>query len=352
MVRIPVTLGQKKCDILIGRDAWQQLDKYAERYDRVVVITDRNVGRLYGDRIAFPKIVTEPGETSKSWASAEKVIQEMLALGLTRSSAVIALGGGVVGDLAGFCAAIYMRGIPYIQVPTTLLAQIDSAIGGKTAIDLPAGKNLVGAFHQPEVVLINPEVLQTLSRADLVSGLGEVVKYAVMAAPELLDILRAGGEMIFTAPHESLSQIIVRCCTIKAEIVSADEWDQGLRKQLNAGHTIGHALETATSFRAFTHGEAVLFGLAAEARLSYRLGLLDRQQLAEIEGACQLIGLPVVPSDLSLAEVKQALLRDKKNRADRISFMLPRAMGQVEEVLLSIDEVERHLEAVLYPGKV
>ncbi len=351
MVRIPVTLGSAGYDLIIGSGAWQHLEQYAKRYDRAVVITDSNVDRLYGSRFNFPKIVVEPGEFSKSWAVAEKVIQEMVALGLTRSSVVIALGGGVVGDLAGFCAAIYMRGISYVQVPTTLLAQIDSAIGGKTAIDLPVGKNLVGAFHQPEGVLINPEVLQTLSRTDLISGLGEVVKYAIIAEPVLVEILREKGETVYTAPQEALKEIIIRCCALKAQIVSADELDCGLRKQLNAGHTIAHALEAATNFSAFTHGEAVLLGLAAEARLSHRLGRLDQQDLIKIEEACELVSLPPIPSDLSLTDVQQALLRDKKNRADKISFMLPRAMGQVEEVLLSMDEVLQHLEAVLRPRK-
>lgn len=349
MVTVDVNLGLGSYEIKIGTGVWQSVARFAADFDKVVLITDERVNRLYGQHFEFPRIVTAPGEGAKSWDNVQRVIEEMVTLGLTRNSLVIALGGGVVGDLAGFCAAIYMRGIPHIQLPTTLLAQVDSAIGGKTAIDLPGGKNLVGAFHQPKVVLTDPTALQTLSRRDIISGLGEVIKYAVIADPELVELVKQQGEAVFNSPQTALIEIIARCAKIKAAYVGDDQLDRGLRKHLNAGHTIGHALESASNFRAFSHGEAVLLGLMAEARLAYRLGILSRRGLNGIEEACSLYGLPEIPECLSRDDIRQSLTRDKKNVGTKISFILPKAMGEVEEVYLSGEEVEQHLEAILTP---
>ena len=192
MAAIPVRLKHTSYEVRIGVGVRHDITSLTAPYDKAVIITDENVNRLYGELFDFPKIVTASGEQAKTWENAKWILAEMAALGLTRRSVVLALGGGVVGDVAGFCAAIYMRGIPYIQIPTTLLAQVDSAVGGKTAVDLPGGKNLVGAFHQPTMVVVDPTFLATLSRRELVCGLGEVVKYAVIAEPWFVETLRRG----------------------------------------------------------------------------------------------------------------------------------------------------------------
>lgn len=349
MVEIPVRVKETAYSIFIGPGVWRRMLSRLNAYEGAVLITDENVDRLYGHLFNLPKIVTVPGEQAKTWVYAEEVLAEMGRLGLTRSSVVVALGGGVVGDLAGFCAAVYMRGIPYIQIPTTLLAQVDSGVGGKTAVDLAGYKNLVGAFHQPQMVFVDPTFLKTLPRKEIRSGLGEVVKYGVIAEPSLVELVRQRGEAVFAAPHEALVDIIARCCTVKARLVEEDERDRGARKQLNAGHTMAHALESATGFTALSHGEAVLLGLILEARLAHRLGMLPAADLAQIEAACQVVGVPAVPPNLSLEALMQALIRDKKNRAAGIAFMLPTALGHVEEVFLSPAEVQQHLHALI-PG--
>ncbi|MGI6150016.1 MAG: 3-dehydroquinate synthase, partial [Limnochordia bacterium] len=347
MAAIPVRLKHTSYEVRIGVGVRHDITSLTAPYDKAVIITDENVNRLYGELFDFPKIVTASGEQAKTWENAKWILAEMAALGLTRRSVVLALGGGVVGDVAGFCAAIYMRGIPYIQIPTTLLAQVDSAVGGKTAVDLPGGKNLVGAFHQPTMVVVDPTFLATLSRRELVCGLGEVVKYAVIAEPWFVETLKARAAAICKEPHTALEDIIIRCCAVKARLVEEDELDRGARKQLNAGHTIAHALESATGFVALSHGEAVLVGLAAEARLAHRLGLLSQEDLAQIEEACRLVGMPSVPVGVSLQQFMEALTRDKKNTAAGISFMLPRRLGEVAEVFLTPDEVEQLLPALL-----
>lgn len=347
MAQIPVNLGKASYTIDVGPGVWRSALSWLADYDGAAVITDENVNRLYGGFFDLPKIVVQSGEGGKTWAQAERVLEEMAGLGLSRSALVLALGGGVVGDLAGFCAAVYMRGIPYIQIPTTLLAQVDSGVGGKTGVDLGGFKNLAGAFHQPRQVLVDPAFLKTLPREEVVSGLGEVVKYGVIADPALLHLLWERGEVVFTAPHEALEDIIARCCAVKARLVERDEQDRGSRKQLNAGHTIAHGLESATGFRGFRHGEAVLLGLALEARLANRLGLLSVKDLQQIEKACQFVGLQEIPPQLSLEALLVALTRDKKNTAAGISFVLPRALGHVEEVFLSPAEVADHLAALI-----
>lgn len=351
MAQITVNLQHASCTVEVGPVAWRSALARLNAYERAVVITDTNVNRLYGDLFDLPKVVIEPGERGKTWANAERVLTKMAGLGLTRRSVVLALGGGVVGDLAGVCAGLFMRGIPYIQIPTTLLAQVDSAIGGKTAVDIGNLKNMAGLFHQPELVVVDPEFLKTLPRAEIRSGLGEVIKYGLIADPGLISLLQGRREEVFSAPHEALADIIPRCCAVKAQLVEADEFDHGARKQLNAGHTVGHALESAMGFSVLRHGEAVLLGLAAEARLACRLGLLSAEGLQEIEAACRLAGLPAVPAQSSMESLVEklvhALIHDKKNKAGQISFMLPRALGRVEEVFLSPEEAAAHLREIM-----
>ena len=254
-----------------------------------------------------------------------------------RSSLVIAFGGGVVNDVAGFLAAIFMRGVPVLQVPTTLLAQVDAAIGGKTGVDLECGKNLVGAFHQPVAVLIDPEVLSTLPEREYRNGLFEVVKYGVIRSPELFRTLAQESAAVLAREPGLAERIIAECVRIKAEVVSADEREKGVRVILNFGHTAGHALETETGYSRFRHGEAVAFGMRAAVYLSERTGHLSAEDAVEILNAIALYG-PIPSLDGVTAEaIARRALMDKKTLKGRVRWVLPETIGQVA-VVSDIDE--------------
>ncbi|GHV07751.1 3-dehydroquinate synthase [Clostridia bacterium] len=277
-----------------------------------IVVTDANVWRIYGGN--FPSvnpIILTPGESSKSLQTLGFIYDQFAARGLKRDGTVVAFGGGVVGDVTGFAAATYMRGVRLVQIPTTLLAQVDSSVGGKTAINLPQGKNLAGAFYQPSLVLIDPETLNTLSVREMRSGMAEVIKYAAIKSPKLLNM-------------NSYDEIIAECCRIKAEIVSHDELDFGERMLLNFGHTFGHAIESIGNFERHNHGEAVALGMVIAAKIGENLGLTQPGCAAALSEICKSKGLdpicPYPPSQLlpycnldkksSLKTVKMVLLRD------------------------------------------
>ena len=304
---------------------------------RYALITDSNVGPLYAKKVAGQldpdamDILTIPaGESNKTREVWARMTDEMLVKGFGRDSAVIALGGGVVGDLAGFVAATFMRGIPIIQVPTTLLAMIDASIGGKTAVDTPAGKNLVGAFHSPAAVLIDPQVLATLPLRELRAGFAEVLKHGVIAdEPYLNDVAsRASGLLSANGPKgDSMFSLIVRSVEIKADIVSRDEREEGLRQILNFGHTIGHAVELVSGY-SLLHGEAVAIGMALESELAEQIGLAQTGTAATVSSALQSAGLPTaLPSGSDGDAVIEAMRSDKKGRSGRTRFALPLRIG-------------------------
>jgi shikimate kinase/3-dehydroquinate synthase len=285
---------------------------------RAFCVSDETVLDLYGDRLGelAATIAIAPGEASKTLASAERVWQELARAGMTRADHIVALGGGVVGDLAGFCAATYQRGVPVVHVPTTLVAQVDSAYGGKTGVDLPEAKNYVGAYHQPAAVLVDPETLATLPAAELASGWVEVLKTALIAGGDLWEAVAGGGEID--------ADIILACARTKLQIVATDERDAGRRQVLNLGHTVGHAIETATGYTAYRHGEAVGLGLLAALRLSGQARL--REQVREL---LRERGLPVTLSVTSVEAVLEATARDKKRLGETVPFVLVRAPGDV-----------------------
>jgi 3-dehydroquinate synthase len=304
---------------------------------RYAVITDSNVGPIYAENVAAQldpdamDILTIPaGESNKTREVWARVTDEMLAKGYGRDAAVIALGGGVVGDLAGFVAATFMRGIPIIQVPTTLLAMIDASIGGKTAVDTAAGKNLVGAFHSPAAVLIDPQVLTTLPLRELRAGFAEVLKHGVIAdEPYLNDVAsRAPGLLSTDGPKgDSMFSLIVRSVEIKADIVSRDEREEGLRQILNFGHTIGHAVELVSGY-SLLHGEAVAIGMALESELAEHIGLAQTGTAATVNSALKSAGLPTaLPSGSGGDAVIEAMRSDKKGRSGRTRFALPLRIG-------------------------
>ena len=279
----------------------------------------------------LPILEMADGEASKRMRAVEKLAGKMVRLGADRRSMVIALGGGVVGDVAGFVASIYMRGIPVIQVPTTLVAQVDSAIGGKTGVNLVSGKNLIGTFHQPLAVLADPDVLNTLPDREYRSGLFEAMKYGVIRNPRIFELMETHREGLLHRDGELLEQLIVECVKVKADVVSADERESGERRILNFGHTIGHALESATKYTRFLHGEAVGWGMVAAAVMGRGLGITDEDTAQRIIAMVLAYGsLPVV--DVNGKRILKLLESDKKTMGGVPHFILPTAIGKVEVV--------------------
>jgi 3-dehydroquinate synthase len=296
---------------------------------RLVVIADHQVAAVVPTRLDAPVLTFPAGERSKSRETWARLTDELLTLGLGRDGALVALGGGVTGDLAGFVAATFLRGIPYLQVPTSLLAMLDASIGGKTGLDVPAGKNLVGAFHQPAAVLMDLRVLRTLPDAELRTGLAEAVKHAVIADAEHFAWLRSRTSRLLARDEATLEMLLLRSVAIKAEVVAADERETGRRAVLNAGHTVAHALEAATNF-GLRHGEAVAIGLVLEARLGEQLGHTAAGTSAAIADLLTQCGLPVtMPRGVSRADVVAAMATDKKNRSGVLHFSLPARIGAI-----------------------
>ena len=269
------------------------------------------------------------GERAKSLKTAERAWSFLIANRFERGDAIVALGGGVVGDLAGFVAACFQRGINFVQIPTTLLAQIDSSVGGKTAVNHPLGKNLIGAFHQPKAVIIDPQVLRTLPPRELSAGMYEALKYGVIWDRALFDFIRNRQADVERFDAETLTHIIRRSCEIKAEVVTSDERESGLRKILNYGHTIGHALEAVTHYRRLKHGEAVGYGMKAAANIAQKAGVLTKDERTAIdEGVTALGSLPRI-SDLSVPEILTAMTLDKKASQGKVPLILPTKIGAV-----------------------
>jgi 3-dehydroquinate synthase len=278
-------------------------------------------------------IIIEPGEESKSIASAECLWERMLEIGTDRQSVVMAVGGGVVGDLAGFVAATFARGLRFFQVPTTLLAQVDSSVGGKVGINLAGGKNMVGAFHQPLGVLIDTQTLDTLDDAQYLAGLGEVVKYGVSLDASLFELLEANVELLQQRDHGLLTDIITWCCRIKADIVVQDERETtGLRAKLNYGHTFAHAYETLAGYGTLLHGTAVAIGLVDAAKLARELGRVDDNFVNRQIELNQQLGLPIRFDGIDPEQVIDLMLRDKKAVRGTLRFVLPSEIGQCELV--------------------
>jgi 3-dehydroquinate synthase len=302
------------------------------------VISDSCVAELYGSRVLgllrdaglearlFPFPNGEWNKTRETWA---ELTDAMLKARVGRDGAVVALGGGVAGDLAGFVAATYLRGVPHVQVPTTLLAMIDASIGGKTGVDVPAGKNLVGAFHQPSFVLADIETLATLPKPHVSAGMAEALKHAVVADAAYLDALLADAALIRGKDLAALERVVTRSIAIKSDVVAADPLETGRRQILNFGHTVGHAVEARSGY-ALLHGEAVAVGMAVEASLAESLGIAERGLAAAVRAALERFGLPVrVPDDLAADDLLEAMQSDKKVRARAVRFALPTRVGEM-----------------------
>lgn len=339
MEKINVDLNEKNYDILIGKDILDNIEDLIDDNEETnFIITDRNVNALYSNKLDFlknyHKIIIEPGENSKTIDTAIDILKQMLIKGLSRKSKVIAFGGGVVGDLAGFCSSIYMRGISFIQIPTTLLAQVDSSVGGKTGVNLLEYKNSIGSFYQPTKVIMDTELLKTLPYKQLLSGIGEIIKYGIIYDYFFFQYIVKEIEKIKTLDPDVILYVIKRCCEIKGEIVSKDEKEEGVRKILNFGHTIGHGIEAVTSFSKYTHGEAIIIGMYEEILLAQRLGLINNDYAIEILEFLESLDIDLDISSYPKNDLIDFILHDKKNLKGKISFILPVSPGKVKEIFL------------------
>ncbi len=340
-IRIDVPTPSARYPVLVGDDLLAQLPAHLAAAGfpaRRVIVSSPRVWGLHGGRMpdlagAQSPVLVPDGEQSKHLRTVLRIYDGLIGAGADRGWGVVAVGGGVIGDMAGFAAATYLRGIPVAHVPTTLLAQVDSAIGGKTGVNLPHGKNLVGAFHQPAAVFVDPSVLGTLNKREFRAGLYEVVKYGVACSHDLFARLLEGvGAIVERRDVATLLPIIEQCCRIKADIVARDEREHGPRRVLNFGHTVGHAFEAVTAYRRFRHGEAVAWGIlvACEiARARDRLDARDRDACAEL---IERLGTRPAIDDLPCSEILRAIARDKKMVEGRLHFVLPTGIGRVEVV--------------------
>jgi 3-dehydroquinate synthase len=347
-----VNLGDRSYPIYVGAgilDSLGQRLREAGLAGKVAVVTNPTVAQLYLDAVhgsldyagfeVIPILVPD-GEEHKTFKSLTTIYDRLIAERCERKSSVLALGGGVIGDLAGFAAATYLRGVPYVQVPTTLLAQVDSSVGGKTGVNHDNGKNLIGAFYQPKLVLIDVNVLASLPHRELLAGLAEVIKYGIIEDPQLFRDLEKKLTKIVALDRELLERIIVTSCSIKARIVEMDEREENQRAVLNFGHTIGHALEAATNYQRFLHGEAVAVGMVKAAMLSVQHGFCDQQSFERILEIITEAGLPSeIPAGLSLQSVIEAIQLDKKAAEGKIKFVMSEGIGKTRFHWLSPREV-------------
>jgi len=339
MVTVTVNLGDRSYPILIGNGFLGQpgvLDPFLDAPD-VLVVTNDIVGPIYLEPLMgmlgnhrVETVVLPDGEANKTMATLQIILDRLVAERFARDCALVTLGGGVVGDIGGFAAAVYQRGVKFVQVPTTFLAQVDSAVGGKTGVNHPGGKNLIGAFHQPDCVLIDTDCLKTLPDREFAAGLAEVVKYGLIADADLFGWLEQNADALLRRDPAPLHHAIRRSCEIKAEIVAADEREKGRRALLNLGHTYGHAIELCAGYGEWLHGEAVAAGICMAANLSARLGTLQANDIQRIRNLLERLKLPTEPPNVNPQEFLSAMSMDKKVIAGQIRLVLLNSIGTAE----------------------
>jgi 3-dehydroquinate synthase len=364
--RLSVELGKRSYEILIGRGLIADAGKLmlpVLKQKRVVAVTDTNVARHHLEGlersvraagIAINSIVLEAGEQTKSFAGLEHLLTQLLELGIERRTTLVALGGGVIGDLTGFAAAVALRGIDFVQIPTTLLAQVDSSVGGKTGIDTPQGKNLVGAFHQPRLVLADTATLDSLPRRQMLAGYAEVAKYGLINDPQFFTWLESNGVDVIERADGPLRHAVLESCRSKAKVVALDEREQDARALLNLGHTFGHALEAECGYSdELLHGEAVAIGMVMAFDLSAQLGLCSLEDAARVQRHLASIGLPTSPAwidgrDWQAERLLRHMSRDKKVQDGRIAFVLAKGIGQAFfPAHAELDEISALLETAI-----
>lgn len=342
METVRVDLGERSYNIVIDSGILPNIGERIKGFDfsKVAVISNPTVFNLYGDVVINSlknagfeplHVIIPDGEEYKNYSQTYQILTELLKNKLDRKSCLIALGGGVIGDITGFVASIYMRGIDFIQVPTTLLSQVDSSVGGKTGVNHELGKNMIGTFYQPRLVWIDIDTLKTLPKREILCGIAEIIKYGVIWDEELFNFMENRRDEILNLNMDALKFIIKRSCEIKAEVVSRDEREAGLRTILNYGHTIGHAIETETGYSRFLHGEAIAIGMNLEAWLSEIMGFLDKKDALKIKAVIDSYGLPSeLPADLNADKLISHMKRDKKVEAGEMKFILPEKIGKVK----------------------
>jgi len=338
MREISVALASKSYPVYIGSGLLAQTGSYLRERGfagRLVIITDSTVNRLYGSMLGqaleaggfqVSTLEAPPGEEQKSLENAGRLYQELTTARAERTTPVLALGGGVIGDLAGFVAATYQRGVPLVQLPTTLLAQVDSSVGGKVAVDHGQLKNMIGAFYQPEMVIADTGTLKSIPEEELKSGLAEVIKSAAIRNSEFFIFLEENTEKIKSLDADTLEEVVYQSVKIKSEVVAEDELDTGLRHILNYGHTIGHAVESVSDFE-IKHGKAVAIGMVTAARIANKLGLLDKSEVNRLQKLIEQVGLPTKMPDLGIEEMTRAMQHDKKVREGKVRFVLLKSIG-------------------------
>ncbi len=351
---IEVDLAERSYPIYIGKSVLSEQKLFEQHItsSQVLIITNENVAPLYlqfvEDKLSnvdYETIILPDGETTKSLDSLNQIITRLMEKKYNRTCMLIALGGGVIGDLTGFAAACYQRGVKFIQIPTTLLAQVDSSVGGKTAVNHPLGKNMIGAFYQPSAVIADTKVLSTLPEREFSAGLAEVIKYGIIRDKEFYDWLEDNIESIMQRDDEALEYTIERSCINKAEVVAEDERESGIRATLNLGHTFGHAIETALDYKGWLHGEAVACGMLMAADLSMRLGLIEQDKVDRIHALLTRANLPTqVHKDVKLNQMLENMKVDKKSR-DGVLYLI--LLNDIGNAIISSDYTEQALKETI-----
>lgn len=343
MEKLRVELGERSYEILIDQGSLSFIGERLLRFSigkKIAVVSNPKVAEIYSDKVlnslkkeGFDShlILIPDGEPYKDYFWAYHILTKLLEFGFDRKSCLIALGGGVIGDITGFVSSLFMRGIPYVQIPTTLLSQVDSSVGGKTAVNHPLGKNMIGTFWQPILVWIDVETLSTLPEREFLSGIAEVIKYGIIWDSDFFNLLENNRDKILKRDRDLLIRIIKRSCEIKSEVVSRDEREASLRAILNYGHSIGHAIEALTGYSAYLHGEAISIGMVYEAKLSNLLGFLSKDDFEKIKNILKEFGLPVeMPSLINSSDVIKAVTLDKKNVHGKIMMVIPEKIGKMK----------------------
>lgn len=339
--KLKVQLDKDSYEIIIDNEILDQSGQIIRSSlnigDKILIITDQNVNTLYGDRLKnslekenyqVQRHIIEPGEKSKSNHQLNKIYDLLLESRFDRNSTIIALGGGVVGDLAGMAAATFMRGINFIQIPTSLLAQVDSSVGGKVAINHPKAKNIIGAFYQPEIVIIDIDLLKTLKPRDYNTGLGEVIKYGLGFNKDLFTYIENNIPEIKEINNQVLAKLVFNCCQIKSDIVNQDEKEKGVRAKLNLGHTIGHAVEALTGYQEYTHGEAIAIGMVYESYLAEKLNYMKLEEINRLKELLASFDLPItLPESIKFDDLINKMKTDKKVKNNQIFLALPNSLG-------------------------
>ena len=352
METVTVDLGQRSYDIFVGEGILSRaadLLKGAGINGKVAVISNPTVAQLYLDPVhdafqgsgfeVIPVLIPD-GEEYKTLSTLSTIFDRLISEKFERQSCVVALGGGVVGDIAGFAAATYLRGTPFVQIPTTLLAQVDSSVGGKTGVNHPRGKNLIGAFYQPRAVIIDVALLTSLPRRELLAGLAEVIKYGIIEDPLLFSRLEEKLDRVLALDRRLLTEVIATSCAIKARVIEKDEREDDRRAVLNFGHTVGHALEAATHYQKFLHGEAVAIGMAKAAAIAYQQGFCDTITLGRIIKLIKMAGLPTeIPEEVSTQSLVEAMELDKKSAHGKVRFVMCTGIGKTCFHSLTADQI-------------